>query len=139
LALNELMDGALEALPDALAVCYIDMPEALVLSRRSRRPFSQEVLDALAAIAARLLDGEGVAVAWRAAARPAATGELTADEAGAARPDEALVQNAEHTCLFLRVQKYPDHALCIMGRRGADVGQLHAVASRLALDIADAI
>jgi len=128
-ALNELMDGALEALPDGLAVCYIDMPEALVLTRRSRKPFSQEVMDALAAMAARLLDGEGVVAAWRTAA-----GRTDRD-----RPDEALMQNGDHTCLFLRVTKYPDHALCLLGRRGADVGQLRAIGAQLGLDIADAI
>jgi hypothetical protein len=129
LALNELMDAALEALPDGLAVCYIDMPEALVLTRRSRRPFSQEVLDALAATAARLLDGKGVAAAWRVA-----TGRESED-----RPAEALAQNAEHTCLFLRVGKYPDHALCVLARRGIDIGQMRAVATQLVEDIANAI
>lgn len=129
MALNELMDGVLAALPECLAVCYIDMPETLVLTRRSSRPFPQEVLDGLAALASRLLNGDGIAAAWQGA-----TGHPAPQQ-----PAEAMVQNGEHLFLFLRVQKYPDHALCLLARQGADPVQARAAAITLCKEIEDAL
>lgn len=129
MALNELMDGVLATLPECLAVCYIDMPETLVLTRRSSRPFPQEVLDSLAALAARLLNGDGLVPAWQQA-----TGHPAPEQ-----PSEAMVQNGEHLCLFLRVQKYPDHALCLLARQGPDPMQARAAAIALCKEIEDAL
>ncbi|MCV2870606.1 hypothetical protein OEW28_18495 [Defluviimonas sp. WL0002] len=129
MALNGLMDGTLQALPDCLAVCYVDMPEELVLTRRSSRAFSQEILDAIATLAARLLDGQGMAGAWRAAV--AASAE--------AMPGEALIRNKDFTCLFLRMEKHGEHALCLIGKSGADVAQMRNAGRQLGKDIANVL
>lgn len=129
MALNELMDGTLQAMPECLAICYVDMPEELVLTRRSVRPFNQETLDALAAIAARMLDGRGMCSAWRRATK--------APEG--ASPDEALFQNDDYTCLFLRMPGHADHALCLVCRSGADVALARLAGRQLGKDIANAL
>ncbi|MCV2866268.1 hypothetical protein [Defluviimonas sp. WL0075] len=127
MALNELMDGTLRALPECLAVCYVDMPEELVLTRRSSRAFSQEVLDAVATLASRLLEGRGVAEAWRQAA-------VAPEEE---RPGEAILANDDFTCLFLRMEKHDEHALCLIANRGADVAQMRLAGRALGKDIAN--
>lgn len=129
MALNELMDGTLQAMPECLAICYVDMPEELVLTRRSVRPFNQETLDALAAIAARMLDGRGMSSAWRRATK--------APEG--ASPDEAIFQNDDYTCLFLRMAGHADHALCLVCRSGADVALARLAGRQLGKDIANAL
>lgn len=129
MALNELMDGTLQALPECLAICYVDMPEELVLTRRTVRPFNQETLDALAALAARMLDGRGISSAWR----------LATNAPDGASPDEAVVRNGDHTCLFLRMPGHADHALCLVCRSGADVALMRLAGRQLGKDIANAL
>ncbi|HPE23923.1 MAG: hypothetical protein H6904_01735 [Rhodobacteraceae bacterium] len=129
MALNELMDGTLHSLPDCLAVCYVDMPEELVLTRRSTRPFSQEVLDAIATLSARLLNGRGISGAWRRAAL-ADIGDL---------PEEAVARNHGYTCLFLRMPDHEDHALCLVCHPDADVAQMRQVGRQLGKDIANVL
>lgn len=129
MALNELMDGTLQALPECLAICYVDMPEELVLTRRTVRPFNQETLDALAALAARMLDGRGISSAWR----------LATNAPDGASPDEAVVRNGDHTCLFLRMPGHADHALCLVCRSGADVALVRLAGRQLGKDIANAL
>lgn len=129
MSLNELMDGTLQALPECLAICYVDMPEELVLTRRTVRPFNQETLDALAALAARMLDGRGISSAWR----------LATNAPDGASPDEAVVRNGDHTCLFLRMPGHADHALCLVCRSGADVALVRLAGRQLGKDIANAL
>ncbi|MCT8331764.1 hypothetical protein [Albidovulum sediminis] len=129
MALNELMDGTLQALPESLAICYVDMPEELVLTRRTVRPFNQETLDALATLAARMLDGRGISSAWR----------LATNAPDGASPDEAVVRNGDHTCLFLRMPGHADHALCLVCRSGADVALVRLAGRQLGKDIANAL
>ena len=108
--LKKVMDAYLADTPDCLLVAYIDMASGLVLCSAGRKSTSQEILDRLASIGTSMFLGQSLSE-W---------GTL----AGATDMDRAMIYNGGHLYYYLRMERFPDHALCFVCRRSTDTGVL---------------
>lgn len=108
--LKKVMDAYLADTPDCLFVAYMDLASGLVLCSVGRKTISQEILDRLASIGGCMFLGQSLAE-W---------GKV----AGATDLDRAMIYNGGHIYYYLRMERFPDHALCFVCRRSADTGTL---------------
>lgn len=116
MSFRAVIEAGLDSAPDCIALSYIDMRARLVLNSASRTPLPQEMLDRVANVAARLF----LAPAFGAAGNASEMAE------------QATILGSRHIYLFQRMQTLPDHAFCLLCRRGADAVGLrrHALSLR---------
>lgn len=105
MSLDEMLDVGLHSIPGCESICYVDMPTRLVLASQSRKPRPQEVYDAIADSAVRMLRGAGVS----------AVGPSDADARRVCLFGGVDVQ------VFVQPKAQAEHALCCVCDLGADL------------------
>jgi len=120
MSLDKLLTESMSAVPDCLAAAYIDIGSGMLLGVRTVDTHPQPVLDMVAATTADLFQGPNVA--------------LIESHFRAARGDdrdssnhyfkEIFVFSDNLLHVFLRTKKNPDHVLCFVCRKAANIGMV---------------
>lgn len=108
---------ALEAVPNCVAVGYVDVRRGALLARRTVHPLPPEALDLVGAATAALFQGEKVAAL-------AQFGRGSAAAVGAPAFKEVFAFSESLLHVFLRANKSPDHALVVVCHATANIGMV---------------
>lgn len=133
MALDNALASAVQTVPECLAAGYVDMGTGMLLGVKTVDSHPQEVLDLVAAATADLFQGDNVVAI-----------EQHFKKARGSKDDkhyfhEILVMSENLLHVFIRTKKYPDHVVCFVSRKSANVGMLLAK-SRMAIEgIADSV
>lgn len=118
MSLEKALATAQTALPECVAVGYIDMSTGMLLSVKTTDSHPNEVLDLLAAATADLFQGPNVVAIERMFKRARGI----SDDNNEHYFLELVVFSKNLLHVFLRGKKHPDHATVFVCRANANVG-----------------
>ncbi|MCG7520039.1 hypothetical protein [Ruegeria sp. Ofav3-42] len=116
MSIETALKTAMETIPDCVAAGYVDMETGMLLGACANDQEDAEALDALAIAVANLFQGRGVG-AFETLLRQ--SGNADSENPGFG---EIAVFSKDRLNIFLRTQAYPDHVVCYICRRSANVG-----------------
>ncbi|WP_460275315.1 hypothetical protein [Celeribacter sp. ULVN23_4] len=134
MSLDKALHDAMKSIPECLAGGYVDMSSGLLLSVKTLDSHPQEVLDMVAAATADLFDGPTVRHIENSFNK--SRGE-TADKHYYFQEFLIFSENLLH--VFMRSKKYPQHAICFVCSKSANVGMVLAKSRMAAGPLADAL
>lgn len=117
MSLDKAIRNAQSAVPECLAVGYVDMTSGMLLGVTTVDSHPSEVLDLVAAATADLFQGASVTTIEQLFRR--SRGQT---EDGRHYFQEIMVFSDNLLHVFLRGKKYPNQALCFVCRASANVG-----------------
>lgn len=128
MSLDKALAEAIKTIPECLAGAYVDMSSGLLLSVKTLDSHPQEVLDMVAAATADLFDGPTVR-------QIEASFHKSRGNKGEAKHyfQEILIFSENLLHVFMRTKQYPDHAICFVCSKSANVGMALAK-SRMAME-----
>jgi hypothetical protein len=122
------------SVPECVAVGYVDMATGMLLGVNTVDSHPSEVLDLVAAATADLFQGAGVRTIESMFRK--ARGQA---EDGKHYFQEVIVFSDNLLHVFMRSQKYPEHATCFVCRAGVNIGMALTKARLCARELEDSI
>jgi len=121
--MDKRLGDAIKGIPECLAGAYIDMSTGMLLAVKTVDSHPQEILDLVAAATADLFQGPSVLLIEDHFKK--ARG-MEKDDAHYFQEILVMSENLIH--VFMRTKKHPDHAVCFVSRKSANIGMLLAKA-----------
>lgn len=120
MSLDAALSDAMKSVPECLASAYIDMDSGMLLSVKTLDSHPQEVLDMVAAATADMFQGPtvvGIEDHFRASRGHTSTSHYF---------QEFVVFSENLLHVFLRTKAYPQHVICFVCRKSANIGMVLA-------------
>lgn len=134
MSLDKALSDAMKTIPECVAAGYVDMSSGMLLGVKTLDSHPQEVLDMVAAATADMFQGPTVVQVENSFKK--SRGNESADHHYF---QEFLVFSDNLIHVFMRTKAYPDHVVCFITRKSANVGMVLAK-SRMAVDsVTDAV
>jgi len=121
MSLERALSEAMKTVPECLAAGYVDMDSGMLLAAKTLDSHPQEVLDIVAAATADMFQGPTVVEVETHF--KASRGVKDAD---VHYFQEFLVFSENLIHVFARTKKYPNHVVCFVCRKSANVGMVLA-------------
>jgi hypothetical protein len=130
MSLDTMLTKAQQAVPECVAVGYVDMSTGMLLSVKTVDSHPQEVLDLVAAATADLFQGQNVTAIERMFRKSRGQGED-----GAHYFKEIIVFSENLLHVFLRAKKKKDQAAVFVCRASANIGMVLSKTRQALTDI----
>ncbi len=129
MSLDKALADAVSKIPECLAAGYVDMSTGMLLGVKTVDSHPQEILDMVSAATADLFQGPTVVAIEEHFKK--ARGQKADD--GVHFFQEIIVFSENLLHVFLRTKAYPDHVICFVSRKNANIGMVLTKA-RMAVD-----
>ncbi len=134
MSLDDALAEAMDTIPECVAAGYVDMTSGMLLGVNTLDSHPQEVLDMVAAATADMFQGPTVIEIEEAFKKSRGN-----DASDHHYFQEFLVFSDNLIHVFMRSKIYPEHVICFVTRKSANVGMVLAK-SRMAVDkVTDAV
>ena len=134
MSLDKALADAVSKVPECLAAGYVDMSTGMLLGVKTVDSHPQEILDMVSAATADLFQGPNV-VAIEDHFK-SARGQK-ADDMHFFQEIIVFSENLIH--VFLRTKAYPEHVICFVSRKNANIGMVLTKARMAVNPITDAV
>ncbi len=119
MSLQKTLESCVQQIPECLAGGYVDLTTGMLLSIDTVDSHPQEVIDLVAAATADLFQGPNVV----------AIEEMFKRSRGLEENDhhyfqEMIIFSDNLIHVFLRSKRYPDHVVCFVTRKAANIGMV---------------
>ncbi len=134
MSLDQALSDAMKTIPECVAAGYVDMSSGMLLGVKTLDSHPQEVLDMVAAATADMFQGPTVVQVEESFKKSRGN-----DDSEHHYFQEFIVFSDNLIHVFLRTKAYPDHVICFITRKSANIGMVLAK-SRMAVDgVTDAV
>ena len=134
MSLQKTIEKSVDQIPECVAGGYVDLTTGMLLGIDTVDSHPKEVLDMLAAATADLFQGPNVV----------AIENMFKKSRGMEEDDhhyfqEMLIFSDNLLHVFLRTKKYPDHVICFVTRKSANVGMVLTKSRMMISDLEEAL
>ncbi len=134
MSLDQALSDAMKTIPECVAAGYVDMESGMLLAVKTLDSHPQEVLDMVAAATSDMFQGPTVLEVEKSFKKSRGN-----DEEDFHYFQEFVIFSANLIHVFLRTKPYPDHVICYVARKSANIGMVLAK-SRMSVDkVTDAV
>ncbi len=134
MSLQKTIEKSVDQIPECVAGGYVDLTTGMLLGIDTVDSHPKEVIDMLAAATADLFQGPNVV----------AIENMFKKSRGMEEDDhhyfqEMLIFSDNLLHVFLRTKKYPDHVICFVTRKSANVGMVLTKSRMMISDLEEAL
>ncbi len=134
MSLQETIESCVQQIPECVAGGYVDLTTGMLLGIDTVDSHPQEVIDLVAAATADLFQGPNVV----------AIEQLFKKSRGLEDHDmhyfqEMIIFSDNLIHVFLRAKRYPDHVVCFVTRKAANIGMVLAKSRMLLSNLEEAL
>lgn len=135
MSLDKALSEAMASIPECLASAYIDIASGFLLEVRTVDSHPQAVIDMVAAATADMFQGPNVTLIEN---------HFKAARGGDQKStshyfQEMLVFSDNLIHVFMRTKKYPDHVVCFVCRKSANIGMVLAKSRMVVESVAEQV
>ena len=134
MSLDKALADAVSKVPECLAAGYVDMSTGMLLGVKTVDSHPQEILDMVSAATADLFQGPNVVAIEDHFKK--SRGQKT-DDVHFFQEIIVFSENLLH--VFLRTKAYPDHVICFVSRKNANIGMVLTKARMAITPLTDAV